>query len=337
MKRTLQSNKPPAGGGEPGSCIDDDVLYRYLDGLLSKRRKREVEAHLNSCITCFDEMSALLLAVHAPSSAEETAELSRMTTLPPEQEVAQILDFVEQERLNTDNGEFGFLKALRKKTRNIFVDLWLPRGWLLRPAMACAVTVICILAIGRPIYDRWRSNELAESGLSDLAGKYTITSRDGLRPSGGFRYDEFGATRSGENISNYEPARSSFEKSINLNHENSSAHHSLGTYFLLVEKDLKQAKEHYDAALAGDSTNAGTINDLGVLAFLAGSPDEAIEKFRLALLHNPQLLEARYNLATVYQNQGKQDEAQQEWAKYVELDPTSDWADVARSRMELLQ
>lgn len=92
-----QSDKPARGDEETGSCLDDELLYQYLDGQLSKRRRRTVEAHLNSCVKCYEEIRALMLVAHAPVSAAEEAELAKMKVLSPEEQVAQIEEFVKKE------------------------------------------------------------------------------------------------------------------------------------------------------------------------------------------------------------------------------------------------
>jgi len=339
MDTTL--SKSSRSGEVPGGCLSDDLIFRYTEGKATKAEAQSVYQHLNSCETCFAIVATLAKTPVNLHSEPDFVEFEKAVTLHPEQQFARILSYVHPQGLQTDQVQSNALGVTEKLWQGI-KDTARSMGVAIeaysKPAIALAATIIVSFIIGRPYYYAWRSNDLAKGALAYLAENHSITSRDELRPAGGFRYDEFGPTRGGESKSiYYEPAKASLEKALQLNGKNSSAHHYLGTYYLLIERNLSQAKEHYVLALAQDSANAAILNDLGIVAFHNGAYDEAAEKFSMALKRNPQLLEAHYNLATLYQKQGKGEDALKEWEKYLQLDPTFNWAEVARNRLKLLQ
>ncbi len=65
--------------------------------------------------------------------------------------------------------------------------------------------------------------------------------------------------------------------------------------------------------------------------------DDAEARFLKALEYDPNLLEAQFNLAFTYFKQGKGEKAEQEWNKYIKLDPKRSWADIARKFIDQLK
>jgi len=323
-----------------GACLDDDSLYRYLEKLATEEESHRVERHLNSCTTCFRDFAALARSAYTPATEAEKIELASLPKLPPQEQVEKILDYIETEcGPNTPEADFfAFLQKMWEKVKIFTVKMISPPNQLWKPAVALASIIVLYVGIVRPIYNSNQSNSLADSGLSFLVANYYLP-KDVPRPQGGFKYDvfDFGQTRSGErrirgeDLRRYELAKKDLQKALAFNNKNAAAHHYLGTYYLLVEMNFDRAREQYRLVLAQDSTNASILNDLGVLAWHEGALDEAAKKFSLALKYVPDFLEAQYNMATLYQEQGKVGEAMTEWKKYLALDQDSDWAKIARS------
>jgi tetratricopeptide (TPR) repeat protein len=327
-----------AEAGITGECLSDNQLYRYIEKLATDEESREVQQHLDSCAKCFDGVVMLARNMHTPASETEQFEIARRRRLAPQDQVAKILDYVEAECAPADQKQAGVAVV-----RTIWESIKTALGYLSfgpsgawRPIVAVASLVFLFL-IGRPFYLDWRSATLTARGLSFLAEQRAITARDETRPVGGFKYEEFSRTRSEENQSMYAPARADLERALQLDGKNASAQHYLGTYYLLIENDWNKAQEQYALALAQDSTNAAVLNDLGAAAFRQGDYDGAAENFSRALKYEARLKEAQYNLATVYQRQGKKAEAAREWEKYLQLESDRDWIEVAKSRLELLR
>jgi len=322
-----------------GACFEDDLLYRYLEKMTTQEEGERIEQHLNECNHCFADVTALTEMIQTPVTDTEKIEIAQSRQITPEEQVRKILDLVEADRAAVERNQIDDIPAVEpvwgkfaERIANIrrrFDSIW-------KPAIAWPAIILLLIIGGRPQYLAWRSQVFVDRGLTALTERLTINSREQPRPTGGFKYEEFGATRSEENKSIYESAQANFETALQLKNQNAAAHHCLGTYYLLVEKDFAQAQAEYVLAWSQDSTNASLRNDLGVVAFYQGDYAEAMEQFSRALEQDSHLIEARYNLATLYQNQDRREEARREWEKYLKLDPDSKWSEVARNRLEVL-
>jgi tetratricopeptide (TPR) repeat protein len=72
---------------------------------------------------------------------------------------------------------------------------------------------------------------------------------------------------------------------------------------------------------------------LGSVLDELGDPAGAREQLRLAVKILPHYADAHYNLALICEKLGLLGEARQHWQRYLELDPSSHWADIARQRL----
>jgi tetratricopeptide (TPR) repeat protein len=305
------------------ACISDDLLLSYFEGSLAASQAQAVQRHLNSCKACFDVMASLIKNSLYPPSERELAELEKIAGLDPEAQLAKLFP-----------RPVPAPSSLFERFKKIFAPKITTIPYL-KPAIALAFLLFAVI-LALPFIKERRSNDLTEDFRSTLVEYYKINSRDELRPAGGFEYDEFTVTLEPENILHRAPDPEKLQAALNLNRHNFTAHQYWGTYYLFIAEDLKKAEEHYLRAYDLDSTNSSVLNDLGVLASRQGAYREAIEKFASAIKHGPRLLEAQYNLALLYQKQDKRQEAKREWEKYLELDPSSLWADVARDHLNRL-
>jgi len=76
---------------------------------------------------------------------------------------------------------------------------------------------------------------------------------------------------------------------------------------------------------------------LGAAYFWSERYREAIASFTRVLARNPEHRNAQFSLARAYEKTGENKRAREAWERYLELDSTSEWADVARDRLEKLQ
>ena len=114
---------------------------------------------------------------------------------------------------------------------------------------------------------------------------------------------------------------------VNLNHQ-------LGTVYFF-SGNMKKAEEYYLKALGLDESDARIHNDLALIEMNRKSFEKALARLHEALQLNPNLLEARYNKAIIFQLRKDTALAIQAWEKYLELDQdlSSDWNKVARSHL----
>ncbi len=133
----------------------------------------------------------------------------------------------------------------------------------------------------------------------------------------------------------------------------------------------EEIMDAYETAVALDPTSAGALVNLGTLAFnqrkwtkaeryykraLEADPEYALAHFNLANLYDergrrelaeqhyaraleiaPAYADAHYNLALLQQGSNRMMEAVRHWNAYLKLDPTSQWAKVARRELEKLR
>lgn len=102
-------------------------------------------------------------------------------------------------------------------------------------------------------------------------------------------------------------------------------HHRMGHY--------DKAGEYYRAALSADPTSCEARYNLGSLHEDTGDLPAAIGWYRLAIEVNPEYADSHFNLAGVLARTGRGEDARRHWRRYLELDPGSRWAEIARAHL----
>jgi tetratricopeptide (TPR) repeat protein len=103
-------------------------------------------------------------------------------------------------------------------------------------------------------------------------------------------------------------------------------HHRLGRY--------EDARRHYEVALAADPTCAEAAYNLGSLHDDLADLSQAVTWYRRALEVRLDYADAHFNLASALERRGDLATARHHWLRYVDLDPDSRWAEIARARAE---
>lgn len=133
--------------------------------------------------------------------------------------------------------------------------------------------------------------------------------------------------------------------------ENESAEnlHQLARVYL-AKRDFDAAAKLLERSVALDPENTLAAADLGTAYLELGGtlPDEdggrrlelyarALEQFDKALSRQPALAEPRFNRAIALEKMAQPKQAAEAWRKYLEIDPSSRWADEARQRLAALE
>ncbi len=97
--------------------------------------------------------------------------------------------------------------------------------------------------------------------------------------------------------------------------------------------DDEAAEKLYGKALALDRTQPEAQYNLGYVMLERGCPGEAIEHFKGAIASDPQFADAYFNLAMAYEQAGEPAKARPCWRRYLEIEPTGTWAEIARKHL----
>lgn len=95
----------------------------------------------------------------------------------------------------------------------------------------------------------------------------------------------------------------------------------------------EQAEALYRKALELDVSQPEAQYNLGYVMLERGRAAEAIRYFHGAIESDPRFADAYYNLAMAYEQVGDPAKARPCWRRYLELEPTGTWAEIARRHL----
>ncbi|MBK6516901.1 MAG: tetratricopeptide repeat protein [Polyangiaceae bacterium] len=127
-------------------------------------------------------------------------------------------------------------------------------------------------------------------------------------------------------------AESLYQRAIELDPWLAIAYTNLGN-INFRRGDEDRAVELYRRALLIDGAQPEAQYNLGYVMLERGNAGEAIEHFNRAIQSDPRFADAYFNLAMAYEQTGSPDLARPCWRKYLELEPTGTWADIARKHL----
>ncbi len=97
--------------------------------------------------------------------------------------------------------------------------------------------------------------------------------------------------------------------------------------------DEDQAETLYRKALQIEATQPEAQYNLGYVMLERGLAAEAIAFFRGAIDSDPRFADAYFNLAMAFEQVGDAIRARPCWRRYLELEPTGTWAEIARKHL----
>jgi tetratricopeptide (TPR) repeat protein len=98
-------------------------------------------------------------------------------------------------------------------------------------------------------------------------------------------------------------------------------------------QDIERAEELYREALQLDRRQPEAQYNLGYVMLERGKADDAIPLFLGAITADPSFADAYFNLAMAYEQLGQAEKAQPHWSKYVELEPSGTWTEIAKRHL----
>ncbi|MCG8554286.1 MAG: tetratricopeptide repeat protein [Proteobacteria bacterium] len=130
----------------------------------------------------------------------------------------------------------------------------------------------------------------------------------------------------------FERAEQAYRRALELDPMLANAYTNLGN--LMFRRGMvHKAEDLYMRALKADPNQPEAFYNLGFLQYDRGDFQGAVRNFRRALRCDPAFADARFNLAMALDQLGQREQAQTQWKAYIELDPDSRWAEIARRHL----
>jgi tetratricopeptide (TPR) repeat protein len=141
------------------------------------------------------------------------------------------------------------------------------------------------------------------------------------------------ANKLDETQEQYAEAIELYERAITLDPFLAIAYTNLGNLrFRLGDEAI--AEMLYVRALEVDPKQSEARYNLGYLMLERGKHAAAIDHFQSALQVDPRFADAHFNLAMAYEAASDRERAKRHWRKYIELEPSGSWAEIARDHLK---
>ncbi len=133
-----------------------------------------------------------------------------------------------------------------------------------------------------------------------------------------------------------EEAKKKYESILALEPDHTDAIVNLGN-LLHLSGSFPAAENWYRKALKVHPAHVEANYNLANLLEERGERIKAIGFYERALAENPDFADAHFNLARLLERHGALEGARQHWRSYLRLDPSSEWARYARTRLSRLK
>ena len=208
------------------------------------------------------------------------------------------------------------------------------RGWV--PAMETPLAQLSSLESDGGLVVRLRNGQLADP-TGQLRFDFeeedesppTVISSPRLAPTAD---EAFELALQFEDHGDLDAATSAYLEAIDQEPSDPILHFNLGNVEYMLGH-LDEALEHFRTAARLDPRYVEAWNNLGSVMCEIGDHDQAIVALQRALSLVPDYADAHYNLADTMNQLGRIEEARPHWLAYLELDPSSAWADEVREKL----
>ena len=327
-------------------------IARYLLGSLSEEERATLEEKYFSDDTAFEEMQIaeeelIDQYVRAELSNEDRARFAAMVARSPR--LAERVEFarVWKDKLSGPVRSAAIIEDASKPVAT--VHPFLSKSKFSTRNLALAASVIVLIGV-LGVWRLFIYEPPIERGLVALQTAYREHRPVEARLSG-FNYAPLPNER-GSNVkvdSLQRDLAGTLLISQAVQSPNAQSRHAVGQYYL-YERQFSKAIEELTEALTQDPNNARIHSDLGAALLEEGKRQRSgaeqgteFETFGRSLSHltkaieiDESLLEARFNLAMLYQNMMPTQEANA-WREYLKRDNTSAWAEEAKRNLARLE
>jgi tetratricopeptide (TPR) repeat protein len=132
----------------------------------------------------------------------------------------------------------------------------------------------------------------------------------------------------------YEEAEAAYRRALELDPSMSTAYTNLGNLFFR-RGEMDMAEKMYIRAIKIDEGQPEALYNLGFLYHDQGDLARALIHFEKATQIDPAFADAHFNLAMVMEALDRSQDARVHWETYLALDPDSNWADIARTHLDV--
>jgi len=135
-----------------------------------------------------------------------------------------------------------------------------------------------------------------------------------------------------EDPATYDDAEVLYKKAIELDPQLAIAYTNLGN-IRFRRGDEPGAEVLYRKALELDDRQPEAHYNLGYVMLERGFASRAVTYFEAAIKSDPKFADAHFNLAMAYEALSDKARARIHWKRYLEVEPTGTWADIARDHL----
>lgn len=140
------------------------------------------------------------------------------------------------------------------------------------------------------------------------------------------------ASQLDEDPATMDEAESLYRRAVEIDPWLAIAYTNLGNICFRRNQE-PEAEKLYKKALGIDPVQPEAQYNLGYVMLERGEAAVAVEYFRGALRSDPRFADAYFNLAMAYEQTGQVDKAKPCWRRYLEIEPTGTWAEIARKHL----
>lgn len=322
--------------------LDEILLTEFISNNMSEEKSNELMNHMISCRKCRENLASFAKVSNPSTKSAEEQLLGEIFPESKEDYPHQLLHSLKQysnsQAKSTLQKLSDLVKVITKDFSSGFNLIYTrKRIFISSIVILIALVLFLINPIGK--YMDYKAMALIKTANAVLTKSISPVYTMPLRPYGGFSWIEYNDYRGAEPdvIRDQEnEIKAIFEKALEISKNNPEVLSQVGNFYL-VSGDFTQARHLFERAMKLQSNNAIAANGLGIIYYAKNEINKAIEFFLLARKSDPKFLEARYNLAFLYQKTEEYPEARREWREYLQIDSFSKWADNARDMLEKIE
>ncbi|MDB4942484.1 MAG: domain protein putative component of TonB system [Labilithrix sp.] len=135
-----------------------------------------------------------------------------------------------------------------------------------------------------------------------------------------------------EDPASFDQAEELYKKAIDLDPQLAIAYTNLGN-IRFRRNDEEGAEVLYRRALELDDRQPEAHYNLGYVMLERGFAAKAVQYFESAIKTDPRFADAHFNLAMAHEALADKARARVHWKRYLELEPSGTWADIARDHL----